>query len=124
MAVGEPVTLVSDASVDRLAQEAGREVDGRRFRMLFSLSGCEPHEEDGWAGRLLELGDAVVRVGGPVPRCAVTTRSPDTGARDLDTLHLIKRYRGLRDGEHLDFGVYARVERPGVVRLGDAALPL
>ena len=117
----EPVTLVSDGSLARLAEVAGAEaVDGRRFRMLFELSGCEAHEEDGWQGRQLEVGDVTLEVGGPVDRCAVTTRDPDTGERDLDTLRLIESYRGRRasDGAIL-FGVYARVTMPGVVRVGD-----
>jgi uncharacterized protein len=116
-----PVTLVSDGSLARLAREAGRsELDSRRFRMLFELEGCEPHEEDTWEGLRLAIGEAVVRVGGPVDRCAVTTRDPETGERDLDTLRLLKDYRGQResDGAVL-FGVYARVEQPGVVRVGD-----
>lgn len=120
----EPLTLMSEESLDRLAQEAGREVDGRRFRMLFTIRGVSSHEEDEWDGRLVRLGEAVVRVGGPVPRCALTTRSPDTGERDLDTLKLIKGYRGVRDGEAIDFGVYARVEEPGRVRVGDPVEPL
>jgi uncharacterized protein YcbX len=117
----EPVTLVSDGSLARLAKEAGRpEIDSRRFRMLFELSGCEEHEEDTWDGRLLAIGEAVVRVGGPVDRCAVTTRDPDTGATDLDTLRLIKNYRGQRgsDGAIL-FGVYGQVVEPGRVRTSD-----
>ena len=67
----------------------------------------------------------MLRVGGPVDRCAVTTRDPETGERDLDTLRLLKDYRGQResDGAVL-FGVYAYVERPGVVRVGDAFTPL
>jgi uncharacterized protein YcbX len=92
--------------------------------MLFTLAGCDAHEEDEWNGRLVRFGDAVVRVGGAVPRCAVTTRDPDTGKRDLDTLHLIKRYRGVRDGEHIDFGVYGQVVEPGSVRVGDPVEPL
>ena len=119
-----PVTLVSNASLDRLAEEAGDAVDGRRFRMLFTLAGCAAHEEDDWNGRLVRFGDAVVRVGGGVPRCAVTTRDPNTGKRDLETLHLIKRYRGLRDREHIDFGVYGQVVEPGRVRVGDPVEPL
>ena len=114
-----PVTLVSEASLDRLAREAGRSVDGRRFRMLLTLAGCAEHEEDGWEGRSVRIGAAVVRVGGPVPRCAATTRDPDTGMRDLHTLRLIRGYRGLRDGDAIDFGVYARVERSARVRTGD-----
>ena len=96
-------------------------LDGRRFRMLVHLAGCEPHEEDGWDGRLLSLGEAVVRVGGPVPRCATTTRDPETGERDFDTLRAIKAYRGLRERKHIDFGVYADVVEPGRVRVGDPA---
>jgi len=120
----QPVTLVSEASVARLAREAGREVDVRRFRMLFTIAGCSEHEEDSWEDGLVQVGEAVVRVGGPVPRCAATTRDADTGERDLDTLRLIKRYRRIRDGDAIEFGVYGRVERPGRVRLGDTVEPL
>jgi hypothetical protein len=119
----EPVTLLSDASVEELARRAGRDepLDGRRFRMLIHLAGSEPHEEDAWEGRLLRVGAATVRVGGPVPRCATTTRDPANGQRDFDTLHHIKAYRGLRERKHLDFGVYAEVVEAGRVRVGDPA---
>jgi uncharacterized protein YcbX len=120
-----PVTLVSDGSLGRLAEVAGRaSVDSRRFRMLFEVAECGPHEEDTWDGRLFDVGAATIRVGGPVDRCAVTTRDPETGERDLDTLRLLKEYRGQRerDGAVL-FGVYATVERPGAVRVGDVVAP-
>jgi uncharacterized protein len=120
----DPVTLVSRASVGRLEREAGASVDPRRFRMLFDLDGCAAHEEDTWNGRRLRMGDAVLRVGGPIPRCAVTTRDPDTGERDLDTLRLIKDYRGLSEQKTVDFGVYAAVEEAGRVRVGDTVEPL
>jgi len=121
-----PVTVVSDGSLDRLAGQAGADrIDSRRFRMLFELTGCEAHEEDTWDGRSFSVGEAVVRVGGPVDRCAVTTRDPDTGERDLDTLRLIKSYRGQResDGAVL-FGVYGSIVQPGRVRVGDAFEPI
>jgi MOSC domain-containing protein len=118
-----PVTLISDGSLERLGREAGRPVDGRRFRMLFTLSGCRPHEEDEWEGRLLRMGEAVVRVGGPVDRCAMTTRDPDTGQTDLDTLRLIKGYRGLSERRTIDFGVYAEIVEAGRVRVGDTVEP-
>lgn len=119
-----PVTLVSRASVERLEREAGGTVDARRFRMLFDLDGCEEHEEDTWAGRRFRVGEAVLHVGGPVPRCAATTRHPESGERDLDTLRLIKSYRGVRDGKAIDFGVYAAVEEPGRIRVGDSVEPM
>lgn len=115
------VTLLSEESVTELAGRAGRDgVDARRFRMLIELAGCAPHEEDTWAGREARLGAALVRVLGPVARCATTSRDPSSGVRDLDTLRVVKDYRGLRDGRHIDFGVYAEVLEPGHVRVGDA----
>jgi hypothetical protein len=118
---GRPVSLVSEASVAELARHAAVDaVDARRFRMLVGLDGCEAHEEDSWIGRRVRLGDAPLEVGGPVDRCAATTRNPDSGEVDLDTLRVIKDYRGLRDGKHADFGVFAAVVEPGRVRLGDA----
>jgi uncharacterized protein len=122
----EPATLVSLASCARLGDELNAEIDPRRFRMLLTLDGCAAHEEDGWNGRAVRVGDAVLRVGGSVPRCAVTTQDPTTGVRSLDTLGAIKRYRGVRveDGKSLDFGVYATVEQPGRVHVGDAVEPV
>jgi len=122
-----PVTLLSDASVDELARRVGRErVDPRRFRMLISVAGCEPHEEDDWIGREVRVGEAVVRVLEEVDRCAVTTQDPPTGIPDLDTLRTIGTYRGIRrrrNKNRIDFGVFGEVARPGRVRVGDPIEP-
>jgi uncharacterized protein YcbX len=115
-------TLLSLASLERLADEAGVEglVDPRRFRMLIGIDGATAHEEDGWIGRRVRVGDAVVVPGGNVGRCTVTTLDPATGMRDLDTLDVLARYRrDVRSSEPLSFGVWARVERAGRVALGD-----
>jgi uncharacterized protein YcbX len=121
-----PVTMLSDASLEELARRAGRDlVDGRRFRMLISIAGCEPHEEDAWLGRRVRVGEAVVHLHEQVARCAITTQSPETGVPDFDTLREIARYRGTRagDGKHIDFGVFGEVEQPGRVRVGDSIEP-
>ncbi|HXH87469.1 MAG TPA: MOSC N-terminal beta barrel domain-containing protein [Gaiellaceae bacterium] len=67
-------TLVCDGSLAALGG-----LDGRRFRMLLELEGCAAFEEDGWDGGLVQAGGALLRIAGPVPRCAVTTQ--DTGDR-------------------------------------------
>ena len=120
------VSIVSEASVEELARQGneGRPVDARRFRMLIEVAGAErPHQEDSWLGREVAIGEAVVRVTKPDARCVITTQDPDTGQRDFPTLHVIRQYRGLRDGRKLDFGVYADVVRPGRIALGDAISP-
>jgi uncharacterized protein YcbX len=118
------VSLVSDESVDELARQAGvAAADARRFRMLIGVAGGEPHEEDEWVGRDVRLGEALVRVLEQVARCAITTKNPDTGERDLDTLRVIKQYRGIRGQKALDFGVYGEVVTPGRVRVGDPVEP-
>lgn len=120
-----PVSIVSEASVSEFARQAGvSQVDGRRFRMLITFGGCAPHEEDEWVGREVRIGELVVNVLEQVARCAATTYSPDTGERDLDTLRIIKSYRGARDDKNLDFGIYGEVVRPGRVAIGDPVEPL
>ena len=95
-------------------------MDDRRFRMLVTLENAEPWEEDGWVGHDVAIGEAVVSVELPTPRCATTTRDPATGERDWDALRAIKDLRGLaRDGT-IVFGVSATVVRPGTIRIGDA----
>jgi MOSC domain-containing protein len=119
------ISLVSLESLARLAQEAGIErIDGRRFRMLFTIAGVEAHEEDSWLGRSVALGEAVVSVHEVVGRCAVTTQDPDTGVPDLDTLRILGAYRPPDGGEALPMGVWGSVEQPGIVRVGDRVEPV
>jgi uncharacterized protein YcbX len=121
-----PLSMMSLASASALASasESDRPLETRRFRMLFELDGCEPFEEDTWRERLLRIGDAAIRVGGQIPRCAVTTYDPDSGIRDFSTLHAIKHLRGVNASGNLPFGVYGEVVEPGSVRVGDRAEPL
>jgi uncharacterized protein YcbX len=121
VARGGGVTILSRGSLERLREEAGVEqpVDGRRFRMLLEIDGVGEHEEDGWIGRDLRVGTAVVRPRGDVGRCVITTMNPDTAVSDLDTLKVLAGYR--REGvvEPLPFGIYGEVVHPGRVRVGD-----
>lgn len=122
---GGGVSLVGTASLGALADAAGVDrVDGRRFRMLFGVEGFEPHAEDGWLGRRVRVGEAVVKPLGNVGRCAVTTQNPDTGIPDLDTLRVLGEYRcDVETSEPLPFGVWGEVVEPGRVRLGDPVEP-
>lgn len=118
------VTLLSQASLERLATAAAVEaVDGRRFRMNFGIDGVEPHAEDTWIGRPIQIGEATVVPQGHVGRCAITKRDPESGVTDLDTLGALATYRRHLDTtEELAFGIFGEVERPGRVRVGDPVI--
>jgi uncharacterized protein YcbX len=120
----QPVTLLGTGSVEQLARHAALPgIDSRRFRMLIEFSGGDPHIEDSWNGKLLEVGGAILRAGGPVKRCAATTRDPYSGAVNLQTLRLITAYRGRQNsvlGPGATFGVYGEVIEPGTISVGDS----
>jgi MOSC domain-containing protein len=123
---GGAATLLSEASLGAIAGVLGVDrVDRRRFRMNFGIDGIEAHEEDGWIGRRIQVGEAVVVPQGNVGRCAITTQNPESGRADLDTLKALADYRGaVETTEPLPFGIHAAVAEPGRVRLGDRILPL
>lgn len=112
------VSLLSVAALATLGPEP---LDGRRFRMTFGIEGVDAHAEDGWLGREVRIGDeAVVVPTGNVGRCLITSRNPDTGTPDFDTLGALRERRtGVPTTEPLPFGVHATVLQGGTVRLGD-----
>jgi uncharacterized protein YcbX len=119
---GGGVSLISRASLEGLAREAGEEsVDARRFRMLVEIDGVDAHAEDAWIGVRVRIGAALVRVAGHVGRCSITSRHPESAVVDLATLDILRRYRsGLDTTEPLPFGVYGKVLEGGRVAVGDA----
>jgi len=103
----QPVTLMSEASLTALAPEfSGIAPDPRRFRMTITMTGTDAWAEHGWGGQEVAIGEAILRVIGPVPRCVVTTRNPDSGATDARVLHALARLRGKND---VTFGVWCDI---------------
>jgi uncharacterized protein YcbX len=121
-----PLTLVSSESVRDLGGRGDEpDLDARRFRINLEIEGCEPYEEDGWDGELVRVGEATIRVRGQIPRCIVTTLSPNSGVKDFRTLNMIARHRPRIAGRGgLPFGMYAEVVQGGRVRVGDPVEPL
>jgi uncharacterized protein YcbX len=117
------VTVLSAESVAELGRSTGtQDIDIRRFRMLINVAGVMPYEEEAWSSRTLSIGSTVLQMHGPVPRCNATTRDPDSGKRDLQTLRLIDQARGMQPndfGEGLNLGAYATIVEPGVITVGD-----
>jgi uncharacterized protein YcbX len=120
-----PITLLGDASVERVAAELGVPAFGaRRFKMSIEIAGTALYEEDEWTGRDVRIGAAVIRVGGQVPRCVLMTRDPDTQVRDYPVLKAILAHREPMAGGEPPLGVYATVVEPGVIRVGDIVAPI
>ena len=116
-----PVSVLSRASVEHLSGRMGLSADEclatDRFRPTLLLDGCEAHQEDGWMNRTISVGDAVVRILAPDPRCAIVDQDPVTGETDTETVRSILNYRP--NALVAYFGVYGIVEKPGTVRVGD-----
>ena len=116
-----PLSLLSQASIDLLGRrtEGAMEFEARRFRPNLLLDGCSPHEEDSWLGGVVAVGPEVrLRVVAPDPRCAITTIDPETGQRDFDIPRFLLTYRPAARAPY--FGVYAIVDTPGAITVGDA----
>jgi uncharacterized protein YcbX len=75
------LTLIGTASLRDLSTRLGRVVEAARFRATLVVEADEPYVEDSWLGAEVAVGEAVVRVGGPIPRCAVIDHHPETGGR-------------------------------------------
>ena len=114
-----PVHLITTATLDHLGIEA------LRYRPNLVIDAdVEPFAENGWLGRELTVGDVVLRLTLPTPRCSVPTLEHGDLPRNPDAL------RPLLTGNRVEvpgFGVlpcagaYAEVVRGGTVRRGALA---
>lgn len=115
---GDPLTVVGTASLRELARRTGHDElaeQAGRLRTTLVVETDEPYVEDSWAGRDVVVGDAMVRIGGPVPRCAVIDHHPETGEKDVRLLAALVHARPTnRAGEPM-LGVYATCVVPGRV---------
>ena len=117
----QPVTLMSEASLHALAPELnGAAPDPRRFRMTITITGTEAWAEHAWREHKVTIGQVILRVIAPVPRCVVTTRNPDSGATDARILHALARLRGNND---ITLGVWCEIIQPGHIHVGDLVIP-
>lgn len=123
----QPITLVTSGSLQMLADRLGAPVDHRRFRPNLVIENPEPFAEDGWEGRHLRAGSALLRVRSSVPRCVVTQYDPDSGKNDLAIVPTLGKFRDkvrLPDGlmpayATPGFASYAEVIEPGGLAVGD-----
>ncbi|MEO7017054.1 MAG: hypothetical protein ABI130_04815 [Leifsonia sp.] len=111
---GAPVSIVTTASLAELGDRCGRAdlvTESSRFRSTFVAETDTPYVEESWRGRELNVGGIRVRIGAPIPRCAVIDLDPVTGRRNGRMLKTLASYRRTNDAGEPFFGVYAHVVR-------------
>jgi uncharacterized protein YcbX len=110
----EPTLSLHGFSSHRaVEQKLGKALHHRRWRGNVWIDGLGPWEEFEWIGRSLRIGTAEVEVIDRITRCQATAANPETGRRDADTLGALEQ-----GWNHMDFGVYAVVRKPGVIDEG------
>lgn len=110
------VSVVTTGSLRDLAARTGVEaVESARFRPNLVVETDEPYVEDAWVGREVRVGGARLRIGVPIPRCAVIDLHPETGERDVRLLKGLATHRPLNRAGEPAFGVFAEVVGPGAV---------
>lgn len=123
---GYPVLVISEASLqdlnDKLAAQGRPPLPMNRFRPNLVISGVEAFEED--YVESITLGDGVLRLVKPCPRCPVPSIDQSTGKFGPDPLDILRTYRAnpRLDGA-ITFGMNAIVTKhsSGAVHLGQEA---
>lgn len=112
-----PVSIMSLQSLNTMNQLVGdSQFDERRFRpnLLVDIPHSEdPFPEQAWLGATLSVGRAILRIESTCPRCSMTTHAFDDLPRDTEIM------RKLVNHSHGNLGIYASVQTPGQISLGD-----
>lgn len=111
--LADSVLVTTTATHAAVEAGFGRPLDRRRWRTNVHLDGTVPaFAEHGWQGRTLTVGDVVLRLLHPCKRCAIPTWEPGGARRAPELLQWLHRERDAV------FGINARVEVPGLLRVG------
>ena len=111
-----PISLFSLQTAGQLSQEAGSNLDKRRFRanVYVDLDSRDGFGENEFVGRTLRIGEKVlVGITDRDPRCKMITLDPGTGEANPEIMRLLASQH---DGKA---GVYGAVLVEGTIRPGD-----
>lgn len=111
-----PLSLMTLATVEGIAEASGTEPEIARFRMNFYIDAPDAatFSENAWVGRVLRVGDSVrIGITERDSRCAMITLSPHGGEPLTEVLRAVAQ---LNDN---NAGVYGAVLATGEVRAGD-----
>ncbi|GAB4000365.1 hypothetical protein GCM10029992_32030 [Glycomyces albus] len=112
---GDRILVVFEASLKRLSEEMGREIEIERFRPnVMVVADAEPYAETSLRpGLRVKIGSGQFTVQKPCERCVFPSWDPFGRERDKELhQHIVNEL-----GNH--FGVYLRTAERAEVRLGD-----
>jgi uncharacterized protein YcbX len=114
------VHVLTTNTLDALQKQyPGGNFGAGRFRPNVLLTGeGDGFIEDAWIGERVQIGDVVLRVTGPAPRCVMTTLGHGGLPPDVGVLRAAARHHNAH------VGIYAEVERGGTIAAGDTLEPL
>lgn len=116
-----PLHVLTTTSLRSLAAALpGSAIDVTRFRPSLVLDDVPDetgsgYPEHGWIGRRLSIGALRLRFTRGCDRCVMITKATPRAPHDREVLRFVARELGNT------FGVYAEVETPGQIRVGDEA---
>ena len=111
-----PIHLITRATLRTLERVAPDILwDTRRFRMNLLVEGDIPgdYPELSWIGGKVRVGQAVLDVDTECPRCSMVTQAVDEVPHDPRVMRTLVRET------HHSAGIYAAIDTPGMVRVGD-----
>ncbi|MGO4546089.1 MOSC domain-containing protein [Paenibacillus sp. 2TAB23] len=108
------ILIITSTSLQKLEAIWGKELDPRRFRanLVVAVEDSGLGEEE-WIGKRLSIGSAELQIDKYCDRCSMVTLDPDSLERDASLL------RKINEEMNLNFGVYASVQKTGVIQAGD-----
>lgn len=115
-----PFLLIGASSLADLNRRMAEPLPMLRFRPNLVVSGSEPYAEDGWTA--LEVGPVGLVVTKPCVRCKIPTIDQETAESGKEPLTTLATYRRVGDG--VTFGINLSHRNDGVLRVGDAVLPV
>lgn len=119
------IHLVTKNSLDELAQrEPQIRFDERRFRanIVARMDGGPGFVENEWGGKQVRVGEALIGVAIPTPRCIMTTLANDDLPHEPGVLRALADHNFVTIATQGTFpcvGVNASVVQGGMIRVGD-----
>lgn len=119
-----PVTIITTATLRKAAQlQPDSNWDPRRFRanLLIDVDRSAFVEND-WVGQQLRVGEVLLEIRMPTPRCVMTTLPQENLGRDPEILRAVARHNRIDVGGaglYACLGAYAIVVEPGSASAGD-----